>query len=295
MTSYPEITLPGSVVVVTGAARGIGFATAKQFAARGARVVIADLTLDAALDAARSLGSGVSAYQLDAGSRTSFQQLVDTVETEIGPIEVLVNNAGIMPVGPVLDEREATAIAQFNVNFWAHYHAVQIVAPLMVRRGRGHIVNVCSGAGMIPVAGMATYVATKHAATGFAQSVREELADHGVSVTAVLPAAVRTQLTDGIPITPWEKPFVIRPSWVARTIVGTLAHRRAVIGAPPGLVTALRLIALVPDPMSHLVRKFALGRLMGPIDAHLRAEYNSRIVLQTNTGDPAGEVDSAVK
>jgi NAD(P)-dependent dehydrogenase (short-subunit alcohol dehydrogenase family) len=292
MTSYPEITLPGAVVVVTGAARGIGLATATHFAARGARVVIADLTLDAAMDAARSLGSGVSAYQLDAGSRASFQQLVDAVETEIGPIEVLVNNAGIMPVGPVLDEREATAVAQFNVNFWAHYHAVRIVTPLMARRGRGHIVNVSSGAGMIPVAGMATYVASKHAATGFARSVREELADSGVSVTAVLPAAVRTQLTDGIPITAWERPFVIRPSWVARTIVGTLRHRRAVVGAPPGLVTALRLMALMPDPMSHLVRKLALGRLMGPIDAQLRAEYDSRIALQSAPGRPAVAVDT---
>lgn len=290
MTNYPKIELPGAVVVVTGGARGIGLETAKQFAAKGARVVIADLTLDAAQDAARSIGSSASARQLDAGSRTSFQNMVEDVESNLGPIDVLVNNAGIMPVGPVLGEDESIARAQFNVNFWAHYYATQIVAPLMARRGRGHIVNVTSGAGMIPMAGVTTYVASKHAATGFARSVREELAPSGVSVSAVLPSAVGTQLVDGIPLGRWEKKAIISPARVARTIVATLQHRRALTGAPPGLVTVLRLASLVPEPVWLLVRRLIRAdRTMGPIDTEARGAYNSRIELQTDTGELASD------
>lgn len=282
MSDYPKIELDGAVVVVTGGARGIGLATATRFVGKGARVAIGDLTLDAAIEAAAALGPNATGYQVDVGSRGSYVDFVERVEAELGPIDVLVNNAGIMPVGGLLDEDDAVAVATMAVNFWAHYHGFKVVAPRMVSRGRGHIVNVTSAAGKIHSPGLATYVAAKHAATGLSRSVREELAGTGVSVTAVLPSAVKTQLVDGIPFGFFERLAVVSPAWIARTIVGTLDRRPALIGAPPGLVTVLNLAAFVPEPIWQFGRRITnADRTMGPIDRVSRKEYDSRIEFQT--------------
>jgi NAD(P)-dependent dehydrogenase (short-subunit alcohol dehydrogenase family) len=282
----PAIDLAKAVVAVTGGGRGIGFATAEAFAARGASVAIGDLQLDAARDAAQEIGDRAWAFQLDAGDRDSYAGFVAAVEEHIGPIDVLVNNAGIMPIGPLLEEPEAVSVAQMRVNFWAHYHGFKLVAPRMVARGRGHIINVTSGAGKIHIAGLAVYTASKHAATALSRSVREELLGTGVTVTAVLPAAVQTQLVDGIPfhLLPFgiDRLFIMRPGSVAQTIVGTLRDRPAVVGAPAGLLLALNLAQFVPEPMWLLARRLTRAdRTVGPIDREARREYDARIAVQT--------------
>jgi NAD(P)-dependent dehydrogenase (short-subunit alcohol dehydrogenase family) len=279
------ISLDRAVVAVTGGARGIGFATAKAFSARGARVAIGDLQPTAAEEAAREIGDGAWSFVLDAGNRDSYADFVASVQEHVGPIDVLVNNAGIMPIGPVLDEPYAVSEAQMRVNFWAHYHGLKLVAPGMVSRGRGHIVNVTSAAGKIHSAGLAVYCATKHAAQALSRSAREELAGTGVTVTAVMPAIVSTQLTDGIPLDllPFglERLFTIKPEAVAETIVGTLKARPAEAGAPRGLGPALDLIQFVPEPVWMLSRRLLnANRTMGPIDREARSEYDSRIEQQ---------------
>jgi NAD(P)-dependent dehydrogenase (short-subunit alcohol dehydrogenase family) len=283
------IDLERAVVAITGGARGIGLATAKAFHARGATVAIGDLHGDAANDAARGLGDRAYGFGLDAGDRSSFARFVAEVGEHVGPIDVLVNNAGIMPVGPLLDEPDEVSEAQMRVNFWAHYHAYKLVAPGMVRRGRGHIVNVTSGAGKIHTPGLAVYCAAKHAATALSRAVREELAGTGVTVTAVLPAAVNTQLTDGIPLhlLPFgiDRMLVIEPEAVARTIVGTLKNRPALAGSPRGLVQLLDIAQLVPEPVWMLARKLTNANItMGPIDRDARREYDSRIAEQLPHG-----------
>jgi NAD(P)-dependent dehydrogenase (short-subunit alcohol dehydrogenase family) len=279
------IEIGDAVVAVTGGARGIGRATAKAFHARGARVAIGDLHGDAAQEAARALGDRAWGFGLDAGDRDSYAAFVAAVEEHIGPIDVLVNNAGIMPVGPMLDEPDDVSHAQMNVNFWAHYHAFKLVAPGMVKRGRGHIVNVTSGAGKVHTAGLAVYCATKHAATALSRSVREELGGTGVTVTAVLPVAVNTQLTDGIPLhlLPFgiERVFVLEPESVADAIVGTLKRRPALAGVPRALVPILDIAQLVPERAWLVAKRLTNANItMGPIDREARREYDSRIEQQ---------------
>jgi NAD(P)-dependent dehydrogenase (short-subunit alcohol dehydrogenase family) len=279
------IDLGEAVVAITGGGRGIGLATAKAFAKRGATVAIGDLQLDAARDAAEQIGERAWAFQVDVGGRDSYAAFVAAVEEHVGAIDVLVNNAGIMAIGRLLDESDAVSEAQIRVNFWAHYHGIKLVAPGMVQRGRGHIVGVTSAAGKIHAAGLAVYSASKHAATALSRSVREELAGTGVTVTAVLPWAVQTQLVDGIPFSllPFgvDRLLIMKPDSVAETIVGTLENRPAVVGAPPGLILALNLAQFVPEPVWALGRRVARAdRAVGPIDRDARRDYDARIALQ---------------
>jgi len=282
MRSYPQISVAGAVVVVTGAARGIGFAVASRFASRGATVALGDLDGQAAREAAAAIGHRAYGYQLDVTAPESFRAFLDTVESDCGAIDILVNNAGIMPIGAFLDEPDEITRACFDVNAFAHMTAARIAAPRMIDRGRGHIVNVTSAAGKIHSAGLASYTASKHAATAFSRSLREELRPHGVSVTAVLPAAVNTQLVDGIPLG-ILRIGVLSPRAVARRVESTVRRRPPLTGAPKGLTTLLTLANLIPERLwlagRHIVNA---DRTMGPIDRTARAEYDARITANTH-------------
>ncbi|MEO9329716.1 SDR family NAD(P)-dependent oxidoreductase [Gordonia aurantiaca] len=271
----------GAVALVTGGARGIGFAVAQRLFDAGAQVVIADLDGADAYSAAQRLGPRATGLALDVGDRSAFEDLVELVESTIGPVDIVVNNAGIMPVGPLLAEQTSVAEATLRVNFWAHYHSFKILAPRMIDRGRGHFINITSAAGAIHSPGLATYVASKHAATGFARSAREELNGTGVTLTVVMPSAVRTQLIDGIPMKRWEQWGIVTPESVARRALESLDRRPPVVGAPRGIVPLLRLQHVVPEPIWLLGRRLTgADRTLEPYDRAARAEYDDRIARQ---------------
>ncbi|MCS3778808.1 SDR family NAD(P)-dependent oxidoreductase [Tsukamurella ocularis] len=271
----------GAVALVTGGARGIGLSIAERLAKKGAVVVIADLDGEVARSAAERLGRGAVGRELDAGDPEALEVLVDEVEALLGPLDIVVNNAGIMPVGPLLEEPLAVAQATMRVNFWAHYYSYRLIAPRMIARGRGHIINITSAAGAIHSPGLASYVASKHAATGFARSAREELVGTGVTLSTVMPSAVRTQLVDGIPFKWWERLGIVTPNVVARRAVGTLARRPAVVGAPAGTVPLLRIYHVVPEGLWLFGRSlFGADRTLAPYDKPARHEYDSRISRQ---------------
>lgn len=275
--AYPVIPVAGAVVAITGAARGIGLASATRFARRGAIVAIGDRDGDAAEQAAAGIGYRARGYQIDVTDPASLTGWLDAVDRDCGALDILVNNAGIMPIGPFLDEPEQVTRACFDVNVFAHMSAARIAAPRMIARGRGHIVNVTSAAGKIHSPGLASYTAAKHAATAFSRSLREELRPHGVSVTAVLPSAINTQLVDGIPLGKLRI-GVLPPSVVARRIEASVRNRPPLTGAPAGLVTALTLANLIPEPLWLAGRRMVKADLtMGPIDRAARAEYDARI------------------
>ncbi|WP_078308127.1 MULTISPECIES: SDR family NAD(P)-dependent oxidoreductase [unclassified Mycobacterium] len=278
---FTEIQMEGAIALVTGGARGIGLSIAQRLAREGVRVVIADLDGEAAVRSAGEIGSGAQGFALDVTEFDEYLRVVTEVEETLGPIDIVVNNAGIMPVGPLLEESRGVAEATMRVNFWSHYISYQVLAPRMIARGRGHFINVTSAAGAIHSPGLASYVASKHAATGFARSAREELAGTGVTISTVMPAAVRTQLVDGIPFKWWEKLGIIPPEWVARDAVRTVRNRPAVVGSPRGTVLALRLQHLVPEWLWLLGRRVVnADRTVGPVDRRARSEYDGRIEQQ---------------
>lgn len=269
MTRYPEIVLAGARVLVTGAGRGIGRATAQAFAARGATVALADIDLVAAEDSAAGVGI---AHVLDVRSRASW----DACVAEVGPIDILVNNAGVMPVGAFLDESDATGEMTLDVNVWGPIHGMRAVVPGMIERGRGHVVNVASLAGKIAIPGLAVYNASKYAAVGLSAATRLEFADRGVSVSTVLPSAVRTTLTSGIPL--GKGLPTVDPEDIAAAVVRTVRTRRAETPVP-GYLAALDVgLAAAPEPLVRLIRRVVGGgRALTSVDPTARADYDARL------------------
>jgi len=133
----------GRVIAITGGARGIGRATAAAMIARGARVAIGDLDAELAARTAAELGGETLALALDVTSGASFQAFLDEVEMALGPLDVLVNNAGIMPVGRFLDEDEAVTRAEIEINVHGVIRGSKLALMRMLPRGRGHLVNIC--------------------------------------------------------------------------------------------------------------------------------------------------------
>ena len=265
------IALPGAAVAITGAARGIGYATARAFLAEGARVFIGDLDADLAATAADELGcTGVG---LDVRSRASFAEFLAGIEP---PLQVLVNNAGIMPAGRFVDEPDAVTDAIVEVNLNGVLRGTKLVLPGMLERGSGHIVNVASYLGEVPAAGLATYCATKHAVVGFSESLRDELAGTGITVTTVLPSAVRTDLVSGVKLGGMLP--TIDPEDIATAIVATCRSRAAIVAVPGWMRSYEAVAALMPDKMVGAIRgRLTRDRVLHSLDSNARAGYDERI------------------
>jgi len=265
------IDLSGAAVAITGGARGIGYATAKAFTAKGARVVIGDLDADLAKAAADELGC--TAVVLDVRSRESFAEFLAGVDP---PLKVLVNNAGIMPAGRFVDEPDAVTDAIVGVNLNGVLRGTKLALPGMLERRSGHIVNVASYLGKVPAAGLATYCATKHAVVGFSESLRDELAGTGVTVTAVLPSAVRTDLVSGVQLGGMLP--TVDPEVIADAIVETCRTRTAIVAVPPWMRSYEAAAALAPDRFIGAVRgRLTRDRVLRRLNASARAAYDERI------------------
>ena len=170
--SSPPRSLAGKIALVTGGARGIGRATAQTFSANGMKVAIGDLDAELAERAAHDIGGVTIGLALDVTARESFAHAVEGVEQRLGPLDVLVNNAGIMPVGPFLEEDDATTRRIVDVNVHGVLHGMKIVLPRFVARGRGHLVNLASMAAKVPAPGGVTYSGTKHFVLGASDAIR---------------------------------------------------------------------------------------------------------------------------
>ena len=146
------------------------------------RVAIGDLDVEAARATARELGPTAVALSLDVTERESFARFLDDAETQLGPVDVLINNAGIMQIGRFMDEDDLTARRMVDINIHGVILGMKLGLERMVPRGHGHIVNISSQAGKFGAPGGATYSATKHAVVGLTEAVRGELRLMGVTM-----------------------------------------------------------------------------------------------------------------
>ncbi|GJF09126.1 putative short chain dehydrogenase/reductase [Mycolicibacterium cyprinidarum] len=273
------LALSGVAVAITGGARGIGRATAKAFIAEGARVYIGDLDADLAETTADELGcQGVG---LDVRSRASFTEFLAGVD---GPLQVLVNNAGIMPAGRFVDELDAVTDSIVDVNLNGVLRGTKLALPGMLENGSGHIVNVASYLGRVPAAGLATYCATKHAVVGFSESLRDELDGTGVTVTVVLPSAVRTDLVSGVKLGGVLP--TVDPKEIADAVVSSCRSRPAIVAVPGWMRSYETAAALVPDRLLGAVRgRLTRQRVLQALDTDARAAYDARIRRDAGASD----------
>jgi NADP-dependent 3-hydroxy acid dehydrogenase YdfG len=289
--------LAGQTVAITGAARGIGRATAQVLARAGMRVAIGDLDIEAAQATALELGPTAVALELDVTERESFARFLDEVETQLGPIDVLINNAGIMQVGKFIDEDDLTAQRMVDINLHGVILGMKLGLERMIPRGQGHIVNISSQAGKFGAPGGATYSATKHAVVGLTEAVHGELRlmglDGEVRLSYVMPYVVNTELGGGLGQARGLKS--LQPEDVADAILDALRRDVVEVWVPRSAKRTNALGTLLPRRLAEgMARMLRADRVLADADPNARRAYE----LRASASEPAlgaGDADDKAR
>jgi NAD(P)-dependent dehydrogenase (short-subunit alcohol dehydrogenase family) len=188
----------GKVAFITGGASGIGFSMAERFVQEGMKVVLADVevsALEKAEQELRSAGGEVLASVCDVADRASLEAAAASALETFGKVHILCNNAGVSPMGPLESTTEEDWNWTVGVNLMGVVHGIQVLVPKIKEHGEGgHVVNTSSIAGLMALPSLGIYTATKYAVVGISETLRAELAEHGIGVSVVCPSFVRTQL-----------------------------------------------------------------------------------------------------
>ncbi|MCW2504452.1 MAG: dehydrogenase [Actinomycetia bacterium] len=256
----------GRVVVVTGAARGIGAALARRFAAAGARgIVVSDLSLAAVEAVAADIGPAAHPVACDVADEAAVRELVAACDRRFGPVDLFCSNAGVA-FAAGLDAPDAAWSSSWAVNVMAHVYAARTVVPSMVERGGGYLLNTCSAAGLLTAAGDAAYTATKHAAVGFAEWLSIMYGDAGVKVSVLCPQGVHTaMMDDGLANGNRAARLVaaagemLQPEDVAEAVLDGLAAERFHILPHPEVAGYVRHKGTDPDAWLSAMRHFIAG------------------------------------
>ena len=263
--SVPRDDLTGRVVAITGAARGIGLATARACVRAGMRTAVGDIDGDASRRAASTLAPDAIGLPVDVSDRASFAAFLDRVEDRLGPLDVLVNNAGVFSGGPFADEDPARTEQVMAVNVLGVMHGSQLALERFRARGSGHLVNVASSGGLIAVPGCATYTASKHAVVGFTRALRQELHGSPIRTTVVCPGHVATDMTASFARLRGVR--VLHPDDIGESIVGALRSGRDEVVLPGEMRAVVGALGLLSPAMNDTVKRLAgMGRLV-PADA----------------------------
>jgi NADP-dependent 3-hydroxy acid dehydrogenase YdfG len=276
MAKQPRI-LAGETAAITGAARGIGRATAEAFLGHGMRVAIGDVDFQAASRTASELGPRAVALPLDVTERDSFSAFLDGVEEQLGPLDVLVNNAGIMQIGRFIDEDDVTARRMIDINLHGVILGTKLALARMIPRDRGHIVNISSQAGKFGAPGGATYSATKHAVVGLTEAVRGELRlmDAHIDVSYVMPTVVNTELGSGLGGV--RGMSNLEPTDVAEAIVEALQHGIVDVWVPKSAKRTNLVMGMLPRPLAEgMGRAIKADKVLSGADANARRAYDLR-------------------
>ena len=267
-------TLRGRTALVTGAASGIGKATALACARRGARLMICDLDaqgLEATAGEIRALGCEVTARPVDVADRAAMQAFADAVHAEVESVDLLINNAGVAIGGGFLHTSLSDWDWIVSINLLGVVHGCHYFIPKMVARGRGgHVANVASAAGYVASADLAAYATTKFAVVGLSEALRDELAPHGIGVTAICPGLINTPITRnarlrGPDATPEAREQLVAmyqrrnytPERVADGILRAVQRNRAVAPISPEAWVMYVLKRLAPGALARASRMLA--------------------------------------
>jgi NAD(P)-dependent dehydrogenase (short-subunit alcohol dehydrogenase family) len=250
-----RVSVAEKVIAITGGARGIGLATVTVLHGLGAKVAIGDIDRSAVKEAGSRLGLQV-ARRLDVTDRRSFTDFLDTVEDQLGPVDVLVNNAGVIAVGNAVDEADAITQRVLEVNVYGVILGTKLAAKRMLPRSHGHIINIASLGSLLPTEGIATYCATKHAVLGYTDTVRMENRGSGVHFSAILPTLTNTEMIAGVG---HGKGFKnAEPDDVARAVAGVIAKPKPRVFVPRSIGVVVAAQRFMPLRMTE-----ATGRALG--------------------------------
>ncbi|BAW10386.1 short-chain dehydrogenase [Nocardia seriolae] len=274
MTDFAAIT--GKVVVITGGARGIGLATATALQALGAKIAIGDIDETTVKESGTARGFEVFG-KLDVTDHQSFEAFLDDVERRLGPIDVLINNAGIMPTGRVVDEPDQITRRILDINVYGVILGSKLAIARMLPRGRGQVINIASLAGETHIPGLATYNASKHAVLGFTDTLREEYRGTGLSFSAVLPTLTKTELGSGV--TPPKLLRPAEPEEIADAIAKLIVEPRSKVRVTTVAGIISQVVGFLPQAVGD-----AIGRALGAqsaflddVDSDARKAYEHRV------------------
>lgn len=241
------MNLRNKIIVVTGAASGIGRALAKRFVAEGARAVVcADRNEEGAREAAAEIGGAATAYGIDVSREDEIARMIETVERDIGPIDLFCSNAGIYcsNVGVVASGSAEAANADWQrsweINVMSHVWAARQLAPRMIARGGGYLMNTSSAGGLLSEIGSAPYAVTKHAAVGLAEWLAINYGDEGIKVSVLCPQLVRTAMVPGNPDIADSFDGMMEPEELAEITVDCLEREEFLILPHPQVLDYMR-------------------------------------------------------
>lgn len=278
--------LRGRLAVITGGARGIGRCTAEALLAQGLKVIIADIDELSAVRTADELASKgwIEARSLDVTEPQAFSEMIDAIERTVGPVDVLVNNAGIMAVDRFMSHTSEVDSRQIDINLQGVIAGMRAVLPHMLERDRGHIINIASVAGKYSPPGIAVYAATKHAVVGLTEGVRREYISTQLAFSYVMPSLVNTELASGARPLVW--PPMVQPEDVANAVVRALKTAKVDLFVPRIARVAAVLPAILPRRLSERI-----GRILGSdsmfsdVDDHARRAYRDRARTSSEEAD----------
>jgi NAD(P)-dependent dehydrogenase (short-subunit alcohol dehydrogenase family) len=272
------VQLKGMRVAITGGARGIGLATAEALIAAGCRVALGDVHEDAVKESADNVGA--LGYHLDVVDPVSFDSFLDRVAAELGEIDVLINNAGIMPIGPFLDEDPNVTRRTLEINLMGVMIGTRLAGDRFMQRRSGHVINIASVMGTLASPNAATYCAVKYGVVGFSAALRQEWRGSGVKVSAICPGFVRTELIAGMSAPAFLEPFLmVHPEDVAAAVVREVAAGKSRTVFVPELVGLVaRASTVIPTPILDMAFRLTGGhRVTSDHDRAERAAYQARV------------------